>query len=537
MAVPTIERFEIVEVDHVDGANDVALSATLRTAAADGDVLVMAGGGDKFHATVIDPEDGTAYGSADWVATTYVIQSSTGASFINYIVLTDESALPTTVSVELGADRPCVFGIYLLRGVDTGNIEPWTTASSSDPSWAEDSDLNSGAGTSNDDNMVLSVTGNTAADGSVYEDDPTTLTVGSWTEDGQGYHDGGSKPDAFAAFGHIEQASAGTLAKQDLHVDNTSDACCTMAFPGAASAATGTMEAAAEVSGVPTQTHEQTATLEAGAEASATATQTHEATATTEAAAEASATAKQIHELSGTVEAAAEATATATQTHEQAATLEAAAEVSGAPSVSGIVELSGTVEAAAEVSGTPSVLGLIELTGTIEAAAEASGVATQTHNATATIEAAAESTATATQIHVQAGTAEVAAETTAAATLIYELTGSAEAAAESSGTPTQTHNATAVLEAAAEASGVATQTHNAAAVLEAAAEVVGTLTATTAATKGFVVLTDETVTGLALSDTKQPTGYRDAYSDIYGDPALDVSLTEEPATGLVLVDS
>ncbi len=123
-----------------------------------------------------------------------------------------------------------------------------------------------------------------------------------------------------------------------------------------------------------TQIHEQAGTLEAAAEASGVAVQTHEASAVTEAAAE--------------------AVGDATQIHEQTATTEAAAEATGAVSVSGAVELVAVLEAAVEVTGTASVAGVVLLTGTLEAVAETTGVAVQVHAAAGIIEAGAEAMAT-----------------------------------------------------------------------------------------------------------------------------------------------
>ncbi len=199
------------------------------------------------HAGTCDPEtgtcsqptmpDGTAYGSDDWDDggdMLYDIQASTGSSAITWIKLTDESALPATLSIATGANRPIGVGIFLVRGVDATLIEGWTNASSSDPSWAENTVLNSGAGTTSDDSLILSITASDGGD-SAYQSESVSLTPGSWTEHDQFFVDW--TVNCWGTFGSIAQATAGTLAKQDVFSVQTSDACCTIALPGTAVAA------------------------------------------------------------------------------------------------------------------------------------------------------------------------------------------------------------------------------------------------------------------------------------------------------------
>ena len=211
---------------------DVPLSQDVRDDAQVGDVIVLAGGGDKLG--VVAVEDGSAYASAGWTVENQATQASEGGSVIVWCKITNVGNLPTTVEVDLDANRESVWGIYVLVGVDTANIEGWDNGSSSDPSFAEDSDLNTTTGTANDDNRIISVTGNQGS--ATYNANDLTLTPGSWTVDFQGFVDW--TVDAWAAIGHIDQASAGTLAKQDLFDGQAADACTTVAFPGTAGAAT-----------------------------------------------------------------------------------------------------------------------------------------------------------------------------------------------------------------------------------------------------------------------------------------------------------
>ncbi len=205
-----------------------------------------------------------------------------------------------------------------------------------------------------------------------------------------------------------------------------------------------------------------------------------EVTGTPEAAAEAAATAVQTHTQAAAVEAAAETVGTATQTHEQAATLEAA------------VEVSGVVSRA------------VRLVGAVEAAVETSGSATQTHKQAATLESAAETVGDATQIHTPNATAEAAAEVAGAVSVVSavlnELVGAVETAAETTAAASITFELTSATEVAVEVAAVAVQIHDLTGTPEAAAELVGVLTAVIAADRGFAVMTDETVTGLALTD-------------------------------------
>lgn len=228
MAV-TIVRFEPYnEEDRSDDIHIVPLSATLRAAALDGDVLATFMGGDRYQ--VPGPplmSDGTAYGSAGWDTDTYVYFSSTGSSWVSFIELTDASALPATITADFeGALRGGVWNIYLLRGVDVPLIERWTSESYSYPSFGENADLNSGAGVTYDESLVISITANTG-EIKVIE----TLDPGPWTVDAQQVWV--SSPGSWGVAGHIF-VDAGTLAKQDIRVGSASDACCTLAFPAAA---------------------------------------------------------------------------------------------------------------------------------------------------------------------------------------------------------------------------------------------------------------------------------------------------------------
>ena len=243
--MPTIAHFEMYKSD--DGAFDPGdnqdptvanLSTTLRDEAADDDILVLMFGGDRLdNPGPPTMPDGTAYGSDDWDDggdMLYDIQASTGSSAITWIKLTDESALPATLSIATGANRPIGVGIFLVRGVDATLIEGWTNASSSDPSWAENTVLNSGAGTTSDDSLILSITASDGGD-SAYQSESVSLTPGSWTEHDQFFVDW--TVNCWGTFGSIAQATAGTLAKQDVFSVQTSDACCTIALPGTAVAA------------------------------------------------------------------------------------------------------------------------------------------------------------------------------------------------------------------------------------------------------------------------------------------------------------
>ena len=124
MAIPTLERFESYDTSGDRTLVDVPLSSTLRTAAANDDVLVFCTGSDTVG--TYEPEDGTAYASADWVVAVQIAHSSTGQSGIMWCKITDASSLPTTVEIDINGNRESVWGIYLLRGVDTSKIESWS---------------------------------------------------------------------------------------------------------------------------------------------------------------------------------------------------------------------------------------------------------------------------------------------------------------------------------------------------------------------------------------------------------------------------
>ena len=221
-------RFEAYEnQDRSDGIHDVPLSSVLRDLAENGDILVLGAVGDVWiNPGPPDMELGTAYGVGDWDESTYVINGTSGASWMPWIRLTAKENLPATVTATMGGPRGAIWGIWLLRGVDVTKIESWTSAVASDPSFAENTDLNTGAGLTHDESYVISITG----DQGTFPSDTVPLTLGPWTQDHQGYfHDGVLA--VWAVMGHLVVAEAGQLARQDLHTTNISDACSTIAFP------------------------------------------------------------------------------------------------------------------------------------------------------------------------------------------------------------------------------------------------------------------------------------------------------------------
>ncbi len=227
MAFPTIV-FEVI-TSTVNGSTHTVGLPQSGDGVSDGDTLMAIAGRDFQTGTPAGPSS-TSYGD-DWILDAIETVTNFAQAFIYTCLVTDASAIPADDDFVTGGNRKIEWYVNAINGADYANREfdGKTGSGNMDISGFDPA-------TSLDENLIF---GGASGQEGTKNAPGTADNLGSWTLEHEDVSVPGSGPDGGLTVCSITQASAGTLADQEIESGGGNDdwASPSIAFPAAAAAA------------------------------------------------------------------------------------------------------------------------------------------------------------------------------------------------------------------------------------------------------------------------------------------------------------